>query len=257
MPMPTPCFDTNASQRLAYCLTLAVLGLVSITWGDPTAVTGGQTALLGTLAAIGGGLAAGGIAGGFLSRPDERSPESFVPEENEELFEQAERLRDPSFGFGQFRRLANEAAGTADQTLQATAATGGSERLARTRQQAQVQQAANDIMDRFGQFRLQAQQQAASVQQQGIGNLLQGQRMAQKQNLARDRATMSLFNNIASLGGQVGATAAGQLGAQQLFDGGGQSFRQFRRNQNSLGALRAGRQAGVLPQRQSFSDIFR
>jgi hypothetical protein len=183
---------------------MALLGLLDLLVG-PIGVGEPQEALhaiaLTTALAIGGGLAAaGGAAGGLLSRPDKRSAASFVPYENKILLDQADQLQDPTYGFGQFRRLANDAAGNADQTLQATAATGGSERLARTRQQAQAQQAANDIMDRFGQFRLQAQQQAANVRQQGIANKMQGQAMAQKQNLARSRATMSAFNSLTNMG---------------------------------------------------------
>jgi hypothetical protein len=209
---------------------MAALGLLHVLVGPVGVAVEGTSAILGTLAAVGGGLAAGGIAGGFLSRPDRRSPESFVPEENEELFEQADRMRDPSFGFGQFRQLARDSAGTMDQTLQATAATGGSERLARTRQQEQVQQAANDIMDRFGQFRLQAQQQAANVQQQGISNLLQGQQMAQRQNLQRSQATQNLFGSIANLGAGLAGQATGQMMAPSGggMAGGGMSFGQMR-----------------------------
>jgi len=158
---------------------------------------------IGTLTAIGAGLTAAGIGGSLLGRPDKRSADSFVPDANEALLDQAQKMREPSYGFGQFRRLANEAAGTMDQTLQATAATGGSERLARVRQAEQEQQAANDIMERFGQFRLQSAQQAANVQNQAISNLMRGQRMSQRQNLQRSQATMSLFNNIAGMGGTL------------------------------------------------------
>jgi len=170
---------------------------------------------IGTLTAIGAGLSAAGAVGGLLSRPDRRSAESFVPGANEALLDQAQEMRDPSYGFGQFRRLARDAAGTMDQTLQATAATGGSERLARTRQQAQTQRQLNDVMDQFGQFRLSADQQAANIQNQAISNLMRGQRMAQRQNLQRSRSTMSLFNNIAGIGGTLFGQGLGSGGGPQ------------------------------------------
>jgi hypothetical protein len=223
MPYHTNSFNDRTARTCA--LLMGALGLLHVLVGPVGVAVEGASAILGTLAAVGGGLAAGGIAGGFLSRPDKRSPDSFVPEENEDLFGQADRMRDPSYGFGQFRQLARDSAGTMDQTLQATAATGGSERLARTRQQEQVQQAANDIMDRFGQFRLQAQQQAANVQQQGISNLLQGQQMAQRQNLQRSQATQNLFGSIANLGAGLAGQGLGQMMAPS---GGGMSFGQMR-----------------------------
>jgi hypothetical protein len=52
--------------------------------------------------------------------------------------------------------------------------------------------------------------------------------MQQQQRQARSRATMSLFNNIASLGGQIAGAAAGQAGAGAMSGGGGASFGQLR-----------------------------
>ena len=215
----------DSTEDLVVTLLMALCGLVQLTVGpDPT----GMQAILGTLAAVGGGLAAGGIAGGFLSRPDRKSPDQFTAPGNERLFGRAEELQDPSFGFQEFRKMALDTATSADQTLQATAAAGGSERLARVRQEQQSQQAANDIMERFGQFRLNANQQANQLLQAGVGNQMRAQQMAQKQNLSRDRATMSLFNNIASLGGRIAGAAAGQAGAGAMSGGGGASFGQLR-----------------------------
>jgi len=215
----------DSTEDLVVAALMAVCGLLQLAVGPDPA---GMQAILGTLAAVGGGLAAGGIAGGFLSRPDRKSPDQFTASGNERLFERAEELQDPSFGFQEFRKMALDTAPSADQTLQATAAAGGSERLAHVRQEQQSQQASNDIMERFGQFRLNANQQANQLLQAGVGNQMRAQQMAQKQNLSRSRATMSLFNNIASLGGQIAGTAAGQAGAGAMLDGSGALFGQLR-----------------------------
>jgi hypothetical protein len=196
---------------------MAALGLLHVLVGPVGVAVDGTAAILGTLAAVGGGLAAGGIAGGFLSRPDRRSPESFVPDENEELFDQAERLRDPNFGFSQFRRLASDTAGTADQRLQATAATGGSERMARLQQAEREQQRADQMLDQFGQFRLQTNQQANQMLQAGVSNQMQGQQMAQRQNLQRSQATQNLFGSIANLGAGLAGQGVGGMMSNQMF----------------------------------------
>ena len=230
--MQTQPFDST--EDLVVTALMAVCGLVQLAVGTGPA---GMQAILGTLAAIGGGLAAGGIAGGFLSRPDSKSPGDFRVDADpgNRLLERSQELRDPSYGFQEFRTMALSAAPSADQTLQATAAAGGSERLARVRQEQQSQQAANDIMERFGQFRLNANQQANQLlsqrQQDQLRASLQAQKQSQRQNLQRSQATMSLFNNIASLGGSIAGTATGQLGAQSLIDSNPMSFGSFRRSQ--------------------------
>ena len=143
--------------------------------------------------------------------------------------------------------MALDTAPSADQTLQATAAAGGSERLARVRQEQQAQQAANDIMKRFGQFRLNANQQAnqlLSQRQQGqLRANLQARQMAQKQNLARDRSTQSIFNNIAGIGGSLlGVGLGGIVQDQQRQEPPKDfsmppSFGSFRRSQLSQGTF--------------------
>jgi len=221
----------DSTEDLVVTALMALCGLLQLAVGTDPA---GMQAILGTLAAVGGGLAAGGIAGGFLSRPDSKSPDNFRVDADpgNRLLKRSQQLQDPSYGFQEFRTMALDTAPSADQTLQATAAAGGSERLARVRQEQQAQQAASDIMERFGQFRLNASQQAnqlLSQRQQGqLQANLQARQMAQKQNLSRSRATMSLFNNIASLGGQIAGTAAGQAGAAAMSGGGGTSFGQLR-----------------------------
>jgi hypothetical protein len=253
MPTHTDSLNDRTAQTCA--LLMALLGILHVLVGPVGMAVSGAPAILGTMAAIGGGLAAAGIGGKMLSAPDKRSPGSFVPEQNEELFEQADRMRDPSYGFGQFRRLARDSAGTMDQTLQATAATGGSERLAQTRQQQQVQESANNIMEQFGQFRLNTNQQANQLLQQGISNQLQGQQMAQRQNLQRSKTFQDAFGQVASVGGSLLGQGVGGMMGQSM--GGGQRIsQQIMSNQNALGALRAGRNAGFFPQQQSFSDVF-
>jgi len=219
----------DSTEDLVVAALMALCGLLQLAVGtDPV----GMQAIAATTAlAIGGGaLLAGGTAGGFLSRPDSKSPSAFRvnADPGNRLLERSQQLRDPSHGFGEFRKMALDTAPSADQTLQATAAAGGSERLARVRQEQQSQQAANDIMERFGQFRLNANQQANQLLQAGVGNQMRAQQMAQKQNLSRSRATMSLFNNLAALGGSIAGTATGQLGAQSIMNSNPSSFGQLR-----------------------------
>jgi hypothetical protein len=228
---------------------MALCGLLQLAVGtDPVGV---QAIAATTALAIGGGaLLAGGSAGGLLSRPDSKSPGDFRVDADpgNRLLKRSQQLRDPSYGFQEFRKMAFDTAPSADQTLQATAAAGGSERLARVRQEQQSQQAANDIMERFGQFRLNASQQAnqlLSQRQQGqLRADLQARQMAQKQNLARDRSTQSIFNNIAGIGGSLLGVGLGGIGggaattgAAQGFSNAPSSFGRFRQSQVPQGTF--------------------
>lgn len=156
---------------------------------------------IGTAAAIAGSaLTASGVLGGILSAPDNKSASDFQVKANDQLRNQFETMTDPSYGFGRFRKLANEAAGTMDQELQATAALGGSERLARARQAAETQDRVDQVMDQFSQFRLQTDQAANNLLGQLSQNQLRAQRMGQRQGLKRSEHFSSLANNVAGMG---------------------------------------------------------
>ena len=219
--MQTRPFDST--EDLIVTALMALCGLLQLVvpaagGGDPAALQ----AILGTLAAIGGGLAAGGIAGGFLSRPDAESPQA------DRLQRRASDMRSKigsTKGFAQFRRLANQGRMGLDEFLMQQEAQGGSQRLAELAAARQAREAGDQALSQFGQFRLNRDRQLRS----GANQLLtQGAQMQQQQRQARTQATMSLFNNIASLGGSIGGTATGQLGAQAMSGRGGASFGQMR-----------------------------
>jgi len=162
-----------------------------------------QKAILGTLAAVGGGLAAGGILGGFLSRPDKNA--DIGP-----LLDRVDELTGPNpEQFARFRRLAAAAGPGLDEFMMVQEAQGGGQRMAELAAARQARRAGDQALNQFGQFR-------ASQSQQANRLLAQASQMQQRQQLARSRSTMSLFNNIASLGGQVAGTSLGQLGAMRM-----------------------------------------
>jgi hypothetical protein len=179
-------------------------------------------AILGTLAVIGGGLAAGGIAGSLLSRPDANSPQA------DHLQKRAAKMRSKigsTKGFAEFRRLASQGRMGLDEFLMQQEAQGGSQRLAELAAARQAREAGDQVLSQFGQFRLNRDRQLRS----GANRLLmKGAGLQQQQRQARSRATMSLFNNIASLGGSIAGTALGQLGVKSMMNSNPSSFGQLR-----------------------------
>lgn len=187
---------------------------------------------------IAGGLAAGGALGGFLSRPDKVRRGDVNPDPNGLALERFNELRDPTHMFSQFRTMGKEAAGSADQFLQSTAALGGSERLAQARHQSSQNRATKQALDSFRQFRLGANRQANQALNMHFGNERFTTQMVQQADQGRSATTQSLFNNLAG----IGSTILGrQLGSGALTDGGlfgngGSTSLQKLRQQNARAA---------------------
>jgi len=201
------------SRSNAYwTLTIAVLWAVFVCL-LPEMHVPVQEAALGTLAAIGGGMAAAGIAGGFLSRPDKNAP-------NQPLLDRAEELQSPDpEAFQRFRRLAVQARPGLDEFMMAQEAQGGGQRMAELAAARQAREAGDQALNQFGQFRLNQSQQANRL-------ISQAQQMQMQQENRRSQATMSLFNNIASIGGSLATQGLGQLGQMRMMKQSGNSMGQ-------------------------------